>query len=72
MDCRHYNHKKQCQKNSKCGKKQMEDRKSGFNRQKHWRGNIEHACSWNEQAQKNHYLMEQIADFIKQIHKVAL
>ncbi len=28
MDCRHYNHKKQCQKNSKCGKKQMEDRKS--------------------------------------------
>ncbi len=39
----------------------------GFNRQKHWRGNIEHACSWNEQAQKNHYLMEQIADFIKQL-----
>lgn len=23
----------------------------GFNRQKHWQGNIEHACSWNEQAQ---------------------
>lgn len=40
-----------------------------FNRQKHWRGNIEHACSWNEQAQKNHYLMEQIADFIKQLYE---
>ncbi len=32
-------------------------------------GNIEHACSWNEQAQKNHYLMEQIADFIKQLYE---
>ena len=26
-------------------------------------------CSWNEQAQKNHYLMEQIADFIKQLYE---
>ena len=42
---------------------------AGRNRQKHWRGNIEHACSWNEQAQKNHYLMEQIADFIKQLYE---
>lgn len=41
----------------------------GFNRQKHWQGNIEHACSWNEKAQKNHYLMEQIADFIKQLYE---
>ena len=41
----------------------------GFNRQKHWQGNIEHACSWNEQAQMNHYLMEQIADFIKQLYE---
>ena len=30
MDYRHYNHKKQYLKNSKCGKKQMEDRKSGI------------------------------------------
>lgn len=37
--------------------------------QNHWQGNIEHACSWNEQAQKNHYLMEQIADFIKQLYE---
>ena len=48
-------------------KEQMENQ--GFNRQKHWQGNIEHACSWNEQAQMNHYLMEQIADFIKQLYE---
>ena len=41
----------------------------GFNRQKHWQGNIEHACSWNERAQKNHYLIEQIADFMKQLYE---
>lgn len=41
----------------------------GFNRQKHWQGNIEHAYSWNERAQKNHYLMEQIADFMKQLYE---
>ena len=41
----------------------------GFNRQKHWQGNLEHACSWNAQAQKNHYLMQQIADFIRQLYE---
>ena len=41
----------------------------GFNRQKHWQENIEHAYSWNERAQKNHYLMEQIADFMKQLYE---
>ena len=41
----------------------------GFNRQKHWQGDIEHACSWNEKAQKNHYLLEQIADFMKQLYE---
>lgn len=41
----------------------------GFNRQKHWQGNIEHACSFDERAQKNHYLMEQIADFMKQLYE---
>ena len=39
------------------------------NRQKHWQGNIEHACSFHERAQKNHYLMEQIADFVKQLYE---
>ena len=41
----------------------------GFNRQKRWQGNIEHAYSWNAQAQMNHYLMEQIADFMKQLYE---
>ena len=31
--------------------------------------NIEHACSFHEKAQKNHYLMEQISDFIKQLYE---
>lgn len=47
----------------------MEDRKSEIQPAEALRGNIEHACSWNEQAQKNHYLMEQIADFIKQLYE---
>ena len=51
------------------GRKRWKIENQGFNRQKHWQGNIEHACSWNEQAQKNHYLMEQIADFIKQLYE---
>ena len=51
------------------GRNRWKIENQGFNRQKHWRGNIEHACSWNEQAQKNHYLMEQIADFIKQLYE---
>ena len=51
------------------GRKRWKIENQGFNRQKHWQGNIEHACSWNERAQKNHYLMEQIADFIKQLYE---
>ena len=42
----------------------MENRES-FNRQKNWQGNIEYACSWDECAQKNHYLLEQIIDKIE-------
>lgn len=41
----------------------------GFNRQKNWQGDITHACSWNEQAMKNHYLMMQISDMIKQLYE---
>ena len=53
----------------KAGRNRWKIENQGFNRQKHWQGNIEHACSWNEQAQMNHYLMEQIADFIKQLYE---
>ena len=41
----------------------------GFNRQKNWQADITHACSWNENALKNHYLMQQISDFIKQLYE---
>lgn len=41
----------------------------GFNRQKNWQGDITHACSWNEWALKNHYLMQQISDFMKQLYE---
>jgi len=41
----------------------------GFNRQKNWQGDITHACSWDEWALKNHYLMQQISDFMKQLYE---
>ena len=53
----------------RAGRNRWKIENQGFNRQKHWQGNIEHACSWNERAQKNHYLMEQIADFMKQLYE---
>ena len=53
----------------KAGRNRWKIENQGVNRQKNWQGNIEHACSWDECAQKNHYLMEQIADFIKQLYE---
>ena len=41
----------------------------GFNRQKNWQADITHACSWNEWGLKNHYLMQQISDFMKQLYE---
>jgi predicted small metal-binding protein len=61
--------KSNAQKIVNAGRNRWKIENQGFNRQKHWQGNIEHACSWNERAQKNHYLMEQIADFIKQLYE---
>ena len=53
----------------RAGRNRWKIENQGFNRQKHWQGNIEHACSFHERAQKNHYLMEQIADFVKQLYE---
>ena len=53
----------------RAGRNRWKIENQGFNRQKHWQGNIEYAYSWNERAQKNHYLMEQIADFMKQLYE---
>jgi predicted small metal-binding protein len=54
---------------TKAGRSRWKIENQGFNRQKNWQGNIGHACSWNERAQKNHYLLEQISDFMKQLYE---
>lgn len=60
---------KNAKKMADTGRGRWKTENQGFNRQKNWNGDIEHMCSWNENAQKNHYLMEQIADFIKQLYE---
>ena len=60
---------KNAEKLARAGRCRWKIENQGFNRQKHWQGNIEHACSWNERAQKNHYLLEQISDFMKQLYE---
>ena len=61
--------RKNARKIVQAGRNRWKIENKEFNRQKHWQGNIDHACSWNKQAQKNHYMMEQIADFIKQLYE---
>ena len=61
--------KKNTEKLVVAGRNRWKIENQGFNRQKRWQGDIEHACSFNEKAQKNHYLMEQISDFIKQLYE---
>lgn len=51
------------------GRKRWKIENEGFNRQKNWQGDITHACSWNINAMKNHYLMTQIADMVKQLYE---
>ena len=41
----------------------------GFNRQKHWCGDITHACSWDSRALRDHYLLQQISDLIRQLYE---
>lgn len=57
------------EKMAKTGRKCWKIENEGFNRQKNWQGSITHACSWNDQTQKNHYLMAQISDFMKQLYE---
>lgn len=53
----------------RAGRSRWKIENQGFNRQKRWQGDIEHACSFHERAQKNHYLLEQISDFMKQLYE---
>ena len=57
------------EKIARAGRKRWKIENEGFNRQKNWQGDITHACSWNEKAMKNHYLMLQISDMIKQLYE---
>lgn len=60
---------KNAEKLARTGRLRWKIENEGFNRQKHWQGDITHACSHNANALKNHYLMFQIADFIKQLYE---
>lgn len=61
--------KKNAEKLAGIGRLRWKIENEGFNRQKHWQGDITHACSWNDKAMKNHYLMMQISDMIKQLYE---
>ena len=56
-------------KAAQAGRKRWKIENEGFNRQKNWQGDITHACSWDAKAMKNHYLMVQISDMIKQLYE---
>lgn len=61
--------KKNAEKTAEAGRKRWKIENEGFNRQKNWQGDITHACSHNANAMKNHYLMTQMADMVKQLYE---
>ena len=61
--------KRNAEKTAGAGRKRWKIENEGFNRQKNWQGDITHACSWDRNAMKNHYLMIQIADMVKQLYE---
>lgn len=60
---------KNAEKMAGIGRLRWKIENEGFNRQKNWSGDIRHACSWNANALKNHYLIYQIADFVRQLYE---
>ncbi len=49
------------------GRSRWKIENEGFNNQKNIRYDIEHACCLNYQAMKNHYLLVQISDILRQL-----
>lgn len=49
------------------GRSRWKIENEGFNNQKNIRYDIEHACCLDYQAMKNHYLIMQIADILRQL-----
>lgn len=60
---------KNAEKTACIGRKRWKIENEGFNRQKNWQGDITHACSHNATAMKNHYLITQISDMVKQLYE---
>lgn len=60
---------KNAERLAEVGRKRWKIENEGFNRQKNWQGDITHACSWDANAMKNHYLLIQIADMVKQLYE---
>lgn len=60
---------KNAEKIAAAGRKRWKIENEGFNRQKNWQGDITHACSHNANAMKNHYLLMQISDMVKQLYE---
>ena len=60
---------KNAEKMASVGRLRWKIENQGFNRQKNWNGDMTHACSWNINALKNHYLMQQISDFVRQLYE---
>ena len=60
---------KNAEKTAETGRLRWKIENQGFNRQKNWSCDITHACSFNANALKNHYLINQISDFIKQLYE---
>jgi len=50
------------------GRSRWKIENEGFNSQKTTIGSIEHVSSWNYNAMKNHYLIVQIAEILRQLY----
>lgn len=61
--------RKNAEKMAGVGRRRWKIENQGFNRQKNKVGDITHACSWNANALKNHYLITQISDFVRQLYE---
>lgn len=61
--------KKNAERMAGVGRLRWKIENEGFNRQKNWTRDITHACSFDANALKNHYLIHQIADFMRQLYE---
>lgn len=55
---------------TKAGRKRWKIENEGFNNQKKHRFEMEHVCSHNYTAMKNHYMLIQIADTLRQVYEL--